>query len=259
VSQTAGIYLLGPEHEDAIQRLASEPSIGLTSRVPHPYPEHGARDFIAGSTAARVNGEAYAFAVMDRGEVVGVCDLHDLLAHDRTPEIGYWIGREFQGKGYASFAVRMLLEFAFGNLRLAAVSAWAYDANAASRRVLEKAGFEASAASAPRDEAELRERGPLSGYALTRERWQALRDGPALARLHPSLRRILDAELAAGNEVVETGGGWPDDDSVFVRLRDAFRTRPSPIPDDVTYTEPNDPHWWRADYSSRVPRHVLAC
>jgi hypothetical protein len=65
--------------------------------------------------------------------------------------------------------------------------------------------------------------------------------------------------LAAGNEVIESGGGWPDADSVFVRLRDPFRTTPSPLPDGVVYTEPNDPHWWKADYSSRSPRHILAC
>ena len=71
-----------------------------------------------------------------------------------------------------------------------------------------------------------------------------------MALLHPALRAILDAELAAGNEVAETGGGWPDPDSVFVRLRDPFRTKPSPLPPNVVYTEPNDPHWWKADYGT---------
>jgi hypothetical protein len=63
---------------------------------------------------------------------------------------------------------------------------------------------------------------------------------------------------AAGNSVGETGAGWPDTDSIFVRLREPFRTKPS-LPDGVSYTEPNDPHWWKADYSSKSPRHVLAC
>jgi len=65
--------------------------------------------------------------------------------------------------------------------------------------------------------------------------------------------------VSTGNEVAETGGGWPDADSVFVRLRDPFRTKPLPLPAGIVYTEPNDPHWWKADYTSSAPRHTLAC
>jgi hypothetical protein len=32
---------------------------------------------------------------------------------------------------------------------------------------------------------------------LTPERWREIRDGPALADLHPDLRKILEEELAA--------------------------------------------------------------
>jgi hypothetical protein len=84
-------------------------------------------------------------------------------------------------------------------------------------------------------------------FVLTRADWIAHRDRPAIAalraELRAELRAILDAELPAGNEVAESGGGWPGADSIFIRLRDPFRTSPSALPDDVVYTEPNDPHW----------------
>jgi hypothetical protein len=35
---TAGVYLLAPEHADAIQRLASDPDIAAAIGAPYPYP-----------------------------------------------------------------------------------------------------------------------------------------------------------------------------------------------------------------------------
>ena len=76
--------------------------------------------------------------------------------------------------------------------------------------------------------------------------------------LHPSLIPILDAELAAGNEVDEWRMGWPDPDSVVVRLRQSFQAKRSDLPSNVTFAESNDPQWWKAEYSSAKPRHILA-
>jgi RimJ/RimL family protein N-acetyltransferase len=258
VTQTAGIYLLAPEHADAIQRLAADPRIAATSSIPHPYPETGARDFIAQQLADRAAGRAWAFAIMDRGELVGVCAVHG-LGPGEMPELGYWVGVPYWGRGYASFGLRMLLEFVFTNLRLERVGARVLEANPASARVLTKNGFQFVCLQPNTDPALHALGEPVGFYILTREQWLEQRDGPAIARLHPALRAILDAELAAGNEVMETGGGWPDADSVLVRLRHPFRTRPDPLPEGLSYTEPDDPHWWRADYSSSAPRHILAC
>lgn len=258
MSSTTGIYLLAPEHAEAIQRLAADSRVAATSSIPHPYPEHGARHFVAQQLEDRAAGTAWVFAIVDRAELVGVCGVEGLGRGD-APEIGYWIGAPYWGRGYATFGVRMLLEFVFNNLRLDSVAARSLEGNPASVRVLEKNGFRRVGVR-PNTDSGLHAVGePVVHLDISRAEWQAHRNGPALELLHPLLRQILDAEVAAGNEVVETGGGWPDGDSVFVRLRDTFRTRPDPVPAELTYTEPNDPHWWRAEYSSRSPRHILAC
>jgi RimJ/RimL family protein N-acetyltransferase len=255
--QTAGVYLLAPAHAAAIQRLASDPAIAAATRMPHPYPENGARDFIERQAAERARGSAYGFAIVDLGEVVGVCGLEG-IAKGGEGELGYWVGRPFWGRGYATLAVRMVLEFAFQNLRLQQVNASVLETNATSRRVLEKNGFELLRLGRHDDPLLKRPDELLAVYSITRQRWDDLRSGGALAALHPSLRAILKAELTAGNEVVEISRGWPDTDSVFVRLRHPFRMRPAALPAGVDYAEPDDPHWWRADYSSRAPRHLLA-
>ena len=59
-----------------------------------------------------------------------------------TGTLGYWIGRAFAGRGLATAAVRALADHAFQGLGLHRVEAACVPTNLASRRVLEKAGFE---------------------------------------------------------------------------------------------------------------------
>lgn len=258
MSQTAGVYLLHPGHAPAIQALVADPAIAAYTRIPHPYPENGAAEFIASQIAEREAGRSFGFAIEDRGELVGVCGLEDVGRADAR-ELGFWVGRPHWGRGYASLAVRMLLQFAFRNLGLAEVSAHAFESNVASRRVLEKNGFrlvrlERGEGLAPKRPAE-----PLCVYAITAPRWQAELDAPVLGRLHPGLRALLQAELAAGNEIAESGAGWPEPDSLFVRLKHPFRVAPAGLPAGIRYARIDDPHWWEAEYSSESPRHILAC
>jgi RimJ/RimL family protein N-acetyltransferase len=258
VTQNRGTELLSLAHAEAIQRLVSDPLVAATTRIPHPYPENGAREFIEQQMKERAEGNAYVFAITERREVVGVCGLHG-IERKQARDLGFWTGRPFWGKGYATFGVKMVLEFAFQNLRLERVNACALESNAASRRVLEKNGFQLLRLE-PHNDPSLKRPDELQAvYEITRLQWENCRNAPALTALHPALRTILQAELAAGNEIVETGGGWPDRDSVFVRMRHPFRTRPMPLPDGVAYNELNDPHWWKAEFTSRSPRHILAC
>jgi hypothetical protein len=80
-----------------------------------------------------------------------------------------------------------------------------------------------------------------------------------LTELCDQLRVLLDAELAAGNAIVETFKGWPLDGSIFVMLGSPFRCRPASLPEGVTFREINDPHWWKASYQHEPSQHCLAC
>jgi RimJ/RimL family protein N-acetyltransferase len=243
---TAGVYMLASEHADAIQRFAADPSLAATFGVAYPPSPTAGRDMVERANADRLAGSAYWSVVVDRNIPKGLCAL--LGPYTDHPELRAWIDPSARGYGYGGLAVKMTLELAFKNLHLPKVWTPAPADDTASR-TLAKVGFGPE------------ERGPNAQFfwSVTQPQFAATRDRPALEALHPDLRAILDAELAAGNSVLETGAGWPDGDSVFVRLREPFRTKPSPLPDGVTYTEPNDPHWWKADYSSKSPRHVLAC
>ncbi len=59
-----------------------------------------------------------------------------------TGTLGYWIGQRFAGQGLGTAAVRAMVGYAFDELKLHRVEAACVPDNAASRRVLEKTGFE---------------------------------------------------------------------------------------------------------------------
>ena len=63
------------------------------------------------------------------------------LSADGIAEIGYGISKEYQNNGYATEAVKAVLEWAFAHPEIAAVEAETDSDNTASKRVLEKCGF----------------------------------------------------------------------------------------------------------------------
>lgn len=58
-----------------------------------------------------------------------------------TGTLGYWVGQPYAGRGHATAAVRAVAGHAFDRLKLHRLEASCLPTNAASRRVLEKAGF----------------------------------------------------------------------------------------------------------------------
>ncbi len=85
-----------------------------------------------------------AFAVIDKGSdgLVGVAGLHNIDQENGHAEIGYFLSPEYWGRGYATEAVSLISQYAFEWLNLRKVYARVYAPNEASRRVLEKNGFQ---------------------------------------------------------------------------------------------------------------------
>lgn len=75
--------------------------------------------------------------------------------------------------------------------------------------------------------------------------------------LCPVLKKVLNDEIAAGNEVVETSRGWPG--KLCVWLSEPFRRKVSPLPDGVELRDINDPHYWKAEYHHAETDQLLAC
>ena len=59
-----------------------------------------------------------------------------------SAELGYWVAEEYQGNGYVTQACKMLIKHAFEDLNIQRIFASYKKENLASKRVLEKLGFE---------------------------------------------------------------------------------------------------------------------
>lgn len=123
-------------HAPEMAVLANNQRIhAVLSRLPHPYDESHARDFI--ETIAR-GPEEHAWAIERGGRYIGTIGLH--MLPDQSPELGYWLGEPHWGFGYATEAALAVVAAA----RAAGIDALRSRAlltNAGSRNVLRKAGF----------------------------------------------------------------------------------------------------------------------
>jgi RimJ/RimL family protein N-acetyltransferase len=59
-----------------------------------------------------------------------------------SAELGYWVAEEYQGQGFATEACKILIKRAFDDLNIKQIFATYKKENIASKRVLEKLGFE---------------------------------------------------------------------------------------------------------------------
>jgi ribosomal-protein-alanine N-acetyltransferase len=90
------------------------------------------------------NDLAYAFLVFrssDNALIGGLTLANIRRGVAQAGSIGYWVGAPFARQGYMTAALRTLLPFSFGTLRLHRLEAACIPSNAASIRLLEKTGF----------------------------------------------------------------------------------------------------------------------
>lgn len=130
-------------HEERyeLSRLLGDASVARNlARVPNPYGPEDAAEFIA---AAEGNDlpQLLMFNRTLGGQprLVGGVGLH--RGEGGLPYLGYWVGRDYWGLGFATEGASALLAAARHSLRIPFVGAWHFCDNPASGHVLEKLGF----------------------------------------------------------------------------------------------------------------------
>jgi RimJ/RimL family protein N-acetyltransferase len=107
----------------------------MTSDIPYPFAAAQAVGWLR-----PVRGEV-RFAVEREGRLIGGAGFY--RRPSGVAELGFWLGRPWWGRGYATEAARAVVHHGFGNRRLPGFSSARFADNAASARVLSKLGFEA--------------------------------------------------------------------------------------------------------------------
>ena len=179
VLKTDRLVLRAPHAADAhaIARLLADRRIAInTARIPYPYGIDDAEQFIA--SVNRLDGEATFMITLDDAPI-GACGVEP---REGGPEIGYWIGVSYWGQGYVTEAARALIDHAFGELQHETLQAGARVSNPASRRVLEKCGFQWTGVRLARVRA-INSAAPADRFRLDRRLWVSLKSWACAQRV----------------------------------------------------------------------------
>jgi RimJ/RimL family protein N-acetyltransferase len=143
ILRTGRLVLRRPRASDAegVARLANDRWIAEnTAMIPHPYTLANAKDWIAGIRADDKQ-HFLAFAEIDGVQtLVGAGGLSE--GEGGVLDLGYWLGAPFRGKGYATEIARALVDYAFEQIGVDRITVSCRVTNTASRRVIEKCGFQ---------------------------------------------------------------------------------------------------------------------
>lgn len=126
---------------DSLARHANNRKVWIALRdlFPHPYTIEDAHTFLK----SVINSEPVTLFCIEvnKAAVGGIGIRIGTEVHRRTAELGYWLSQEFWRRGIMSEAVGAFTEFCFEHFQLRRIFAEPFANNAASARVLEKAGF----------------------------------------------------------------------------------------------------------------------
>lgn len=141
----------------------------LRDGLPYPYTKKDAEEYITAMISADQT-KTFAFAITVDDRVVGSigifrCD----NIHSRTAEMGYYLGEPYWGKGLGTSAVKQACSYVFQHTDIIRIFAEPFADNAASCRVLEKAGFQL--------EGILRKNAVKNGRVLDMKMYSLLKEG----------------------------------------------------------------------------------
>jgi RimJ/RimL family protein N-acetyltransferase len=130
---------------DDYVRLLGDGEVATTiPAIPQPFTQESAKGWVNHRIAFfEKHGVELCFAIRSAdGSLAGSIGVDDFIpGSTHNGELGYWLGREFRGRGIAKKAARVFIPYAFDHLLLNRLTAHTLEFNAASIRVLEGVGF----------------------------------------------------------------------------------------------------------------------
>lgn len=147
--------------------------------VPHPYTEAHASAFVGDVLASNLAGDSLALARLR--EPHAFIGMITFTRQGRAATIGWWLGKPYWGRGFATEAVVAMAGLAFRDPAIDLLKAGAFEDNPGSLRVHEKTGFVRTGLSSRASKA----RGTTVSHVemeLTREAFAALSLAPTSAK-----------------------------------------------------------------------------
>jgi ribosomal-protein-alanine N-acetyltransferase len=108
----------------------------MTGTIPHPYNEQMAAEWIGSALAGE---EGTVFVIEHDGALIGCVGYRE--DEKGGAELGYWLGKPYWGRGYATEASAAMVAYAFDEGGLDYLTIGHFADNPASARIIAKLGF----------------------------------------------------------------------------------------------------------------------
>jgi len=166
-----------PDDAVAVTAACQDPEIPRWTRVPAPYAEADAHEWLAGDAERWAQGTEANFAVVSAtsGELPASVGLVKVVWDDLVGEIGYWVAAPSRCQGVARRAVTLFCAWAFRDVGLYRLEIVPDVENAGSQAVAASCGFTR--------EGVLRSNILLKGRRRDTALFSLLRDDPAATAL----------------------------------------------------------------------------
>mgnify|MGYP001190383602 CR=1 FL=1 len=109
--------------------------------VVKPFTIHTVLSYIEMSDRKRLQQTGYEYVILYRNSICGIVGLEHVDWQNRKASIGYWIGKEYEGKGLVLRAVNAVVKAAFEDLKLNRLEMYCAEQNFRSRAVPERLFF----------------------------------------------------------------------------------------------------------------------
>ena len=138
------ISLRMAEPEDAAQiyRWENDRNLWRVSETTSPVSLFQIEQFLLGNADLNANGQQRLMVVLDGERTIGSVDLFDYDPINSRVGIGVLIDVEYRGRGFATTAIRLCLDYLFNNLMVLQVHCIVDETNGESQRLFERLGFE---------------------------------------------------------------------------------------------------------------------
>lgn len=129
---------------ELVRSASTDPLIPLITSVPSPWTDAEGRAYLDRQVGRRVEGVGWSLTIEDAvtHDPVGGLYINLLSRAVGAAEIGYWIGPDHRGHGYAASALALVRDWAPAQFGLDRLTLWIDPENTPSLRTAANTGFE---------------------------------------------------------------------------------------------------------------------
>ncbi len=146
--QNEQLRLRSPEPEDLefLYRCENDTSLWQYGSTLSPFSKYALHQYIGQAEQNIFVSRQLRFMIENKKDdcVIGTIDLYDFDPYHNRAGVGILIEKAYQRRGYASQALKLLIEFAFGFLHIHQLYAYIPTENAGSLALFGKLGFKHS-------------------------------------------------------------------------------------------------------------------